>query len=529
MLRLILAALVLLTVPDTAAADAGADVAEGRAWMHSFEYERALTAFVRAEQADPANVMAYWGQAMCYEQLLWGNENVEEARAILGRMRQRGALARANALERAWIASLDPLFGDGDRASRVAAYAAAMGKMAAALPEDPDVAAFYGLALLATRTRGLAGAQAGGHAHDAAALRGSEGGGARPRHGPEGNEGQLVGSEEQARAAEVFGRILRTHPKHPGALHYLIHTWDDPANAHKALDAARTYATVVPESSHARHMPAHVFVQLGMWNEAIASDEAAAAAADARVANEALPVTAADFHPLSWLVYEYAQAGRPDDARRALERLRGPAQATQDPRLLSLLATLRARLAIEEQRWDALPGPGFVNYDELFAVGFSAAQRGDLGLAEQARVRLGTLAAQPRYAARRPLLEIMALQVGAAIRARSDDVVGALALLADATRAERALPASIGPPALIKPAQEQYAELLLDAGRRDEAIAQFDGALERARGRRLSVEGRARAATSPTSSRAARTWPLGGGLLAVLAILAARRRRTRSA
>jgi tetratricopeptide (TPR) repeat protein len=393
-----------------------------------------------------------------------------------------------------------------------------MTKLASEYPDDPDVASFHGLALLATRARGLAGAHPTGAHADQPGSASPEGEGAT----------QLVGSPEQAQAAQIFERVLEQHPKHPGALHYLIHTWDDPANAHKALDAARVYPSVVPQSSHARHMPAHVFVQLGMWPEAIASDEAAAAAAEAAVAQDGLPVTAQDFHPLSWLAYEYLQAGRADDARRAVEKLRGPAQATQDPRLLSLLATLRTRVAIETAAWSDLLGPGFVNYEELFGVAFSAAHRGDTSLAERGRIRLSEMSKLPRYAARRVLLEIMVLQVRAVLRSRSGDMDGALALLADATTAERALPASIGPPPLIKPAQEQYAELLLEAGRPEAAAAQFEGALERARNRRASVTGlaRARAGMSDSSGRTAAIVAAGaGGFLILLILLMARRRR----
>jgi hypothetical protein len=193
-----------------------------------------------------------------------------------------------------------------------------------------------------------------------------------------------------------------------------------------------------------------------------------------------------------------------------------------------MLGSLRSRVAVEAQAWTELPGPGFVNYDELFAVGFSAAQRGDTSLAERARIRLGEMAGTPRYAERRRILEIMAMQVGAAIRMKGGDADGALALLADATAAERALPASIGPPPLIKPAQEQYAEALLEAGRTAEARAQFEGALERAANRRLSVEGRARAdAAASAAPRAA--WPLGAGLVTVIVAVAVIRRRRRAA
>jgi len=509
MFRLLLAVALVAALGSSPAS--ASDVAEGISWLHSFEYERALAAFERAEKADRRAAMAYWGQAMCYEQLLWGNENVEEARRILARARANGALERASERDRAWLATLDPLFGDGDRPSRLAAYAAAMAGLAAKYPDDSDAASFHGLALLATRTRGLAGAHPSAHA--------------------DRTDAQLVGSAEQQQAARIFERVIEKHPKHPGALHYLIHTWDDAANAHKALAAARVYPSVAPESSHARHMPAHVFIQLGLWPEAIASDEGAAAAAEARVAADKLPVTAQDFHPLSWLVYEYLQAGRDGDARSTVEKLRGAAHATQDPRLLSMLGTLRTRVAVETGAWADLANPNFVNYEELFGVALAAAHRGDTPLAERGRVRLSELSKQPRYAERRVLLEIMALQVGAALRATSADVDGALALLADATKAEQALPAAIGPPALIKPAQEQYAELLLEAGRPQEAIAQFEGSLARMRNRRASVSGleRARAATTDAGPGPKTVAAGASGLMILLILLMARRRRLKSA
>ncbi len=204
------------------------------------------------------------------------------------------------------------------------------------------------------------------------------------------------------------------------------------------------------------------------------------------------------------------------------------------PRLLSLVATLRSRLAIEEGNWTALPGPDFVNYDELFAIAFSAARRGDTGLADRARIRLAALAAQPRYAARRALLDIMTLQIGAAIRARNGDVDGALALLAEAVGKERGLPRSIGPPALIKPAQEQHAEMLLEAGRPSEAIAQFEGALERARNRRLSREGLERARSAATSTATGSELSgsvagVAGGLMLLVVVFLVRRGRARPA
>ena len=128
-------------------------------------------------------------------------------------------------------------------------------------PADPDVASLYALALLGTMSRSLIGYV---DAH-------------------EGHSTSLAGSETQTRVGEILGAVLKAHPEHPGALHYLLHNYDDPAHASLALDAARVYAKVAPQSSHALHMPAHIFLQLGLWADAEASDRAAFAASEAWV------------------------------------------------------------------------------------------------------------------------------------------------------------------------------------------------------------------------------------------------------
>ncbi len=169
------------------------------------------------------------------------------------------------------------------------AYADAMGALYARHPDNPDVASFYALSLLGTMARSLIG-YAGPH---------------------EGHSASLAGSETQRRVAEILGQVLLAHPEHPGALHYLLHNYDDPEHARLALPAAHTYARVAPESSsHARHMPAHIFVQLGMWNEAAAADRAAFAASDAWVKSKGLAPDMRSYHALAWLQYELLQLGR---------------------------------------------------------------------------------------------------------------------------------------------------------------------------------------------------------------------------
>src|SRR5206468_2841415 len=148
------------------------------------------------------------------------------------------------------LAAVEILVSRGDPLTRRRAYAEAMGQIHARYPDDPDAAALYALALLGTMARSLIGAD---DAH-------------------EGRSEGLAGSETQSRVAAILEDVLKSHPDHRGALHYLLHAYDDPAHAARGLAAARAYAKTAGDSSHAQHMPAHIFLQLGKWQDAAASD-----------------------------------------------------------------------------------------------------------------------------------------------------------------------------------------------------------------------------------------------------------------
>src|SRR5205814_7632165 len=120
------------------------------------------------------------------------------------------------------------------------------------------------------------------------------------------------------KAGEIALAVLKKNPEHPGANHYALHAFDDGEHAARALQAARTYARIAPASSHARHMPSHVFLPLGMWDEAAASDESAFAASVDLAKRKGLSASQYDFHALSWLHYEYLQQGRFAKARAAM-------------------------------------------------------------------------------------------------------------------------------------------------------------------------------------------------------------------
>src|SRR5688500_3302736 len=164
-----------LSAQLAAAPTAASEFRAGLVSLHNFEYEEANAAFLRAQQIDRDFAMAYWGEAMTYHQILWQNEDLAAGRRVLVRLaptpKARAAKA-ATDRDRGLLAAADALFGSGDAVARRAAYTQAMASLYERLPADPDIAAFYALALVGTMARGLAGA-ADAHEGHSAALAGS--------------------------------------------------------------------------------------------------------------------------------------------------------------------------------------------------------------------------------------------------------------------------------------------------------------------------------------------------------------------
>jgi tetratricopeptide (TPR) repeat protein len=473
---LVVAALALLPVvrfPNSGAPVAQPAFLRGVTALHNFQYEDAVEAFREAQGIDRDFAMAYWGEAMACNQTLWLNQDVEEARKILARLApttEARARKAGTGLEKGYLKAVEVLFGDGDRPARDRAYAEAMGRLAELYPNDVEVLCFQALALMGTAARSPALFREGGddlHQH------------------------ALVGSETQRRAAAILERVLAAQPDHPGALHYLIHDYDDPEHARKALPAARAYAKVAPQSSHALHMPAHIFLQLGMWDEAAASDEASFAASVASVARKGLPIGMRDHHSLSWVLYESLQRGRFARARETLELIRPAVDATSAPRLKALQSDMRARYVVEARDFEMLAGArGFDTSSELFAIGMSAARRGDGATAELARAELGRRAARP---AGEKDVAIMERELAGLVSLAGGQRADALARLEEAATLERALPPPLGPARPVKPASELLGEVLLELGRPRDAVPLFTRTLERYPNRSLSLLGLGRA------------------------------------
>jgi len=477
--RMALASLLLLVPAEgqAAPADTQSLIARGIDALHVFEYEEANEAFRQARTIDPGSVMACWGEAMTYHQTLWRNEDLQAGRQALARLGTSPAARAAKAStpkEKGLLAAAEALFGEGDASTRRARYAEAMARAHARVPDDVDVAAFYALALLGTMSRGLIGA--GDH---------------------EGHMPSLAGSATQADVSRILHEVLKAHPDHPGALHYLLHNDDDPAHARDALDAARALAKVAPQASHAQHMPAHIFLQLGLWRDAAASDAVAFRTSDEWVARKHLPQALRNYHALAWLEYELLQQGHDREARATLAQIEPVVKATRDTTLLSDLSSMRARYVVDTSSWQMLANESnFGNVNELFAIGMSAARTGNAALAARAQQALAAKQHDPREGDLRPAIAIMERELAGMIAFAAGRRNEALTIVTDAAIAETRLPAPLGLPSPIKPAPELLGELLIESGRPADAAAWFTQALARSANRSLSVLGLARAAAA---------------------------------
>ncbi len=463
--------------PSSASAAAQPPFLVGVKALFNFEFDIAAEAFQQTQKADPAFALGYWGEAMSFNHPLWAQQDLAAARRVMDRLAPTAAGRSAKApvgKERMLVESLDVLFGGAtDKLTRDIAYAEAMKAIHDKYPDDDEIATFYALALLGT---------------------------ARPGDKSIRNAMQ---------AAAIAQGVLQRNPQHPGAAHYIIHSFDDPDHAILALPAARAYSRIAPSAAHALHMPSHIFVQLGMWEDVVQSNIVAYKAANDLAEAKNLPRGREDFHTLSWLQYAYLQQGKFDDAAKQLATAKAVADRFDAPNVRDGYAAMKARQVVESGKWEKLPltaggvrDGGAPGYDGsaayLLAAGMSAAHLGDLATANTALDKLKAMRTQAESgsnAYRARPFAIMEKEVGALIAAAQKNTTEVERLLKEATAIELALDAPSGPPEPIKPSFEVYGEWLLEQGRAKDAAAQFQQALLRMPNRRASVQGMAKTST----------------------------------
>ena len=437
--------------PNSGAPAAQEPFTRGVAFLHSFEYDSAAKAFREAIGRDSGFALAYWGEAMTYTHPVWNQQDLPKARAVLAR-----APVAPSPRERAYLGAVRVLYGEGSKAARDTLYANAMRDLAAAHPDDAEARAFYALALL-----GL-------------------------------NQG-VRDVPTYLKAATIAEAVFKENPDHPGAAHYLIHSYDAPAHAKLGLAAARAYSRIAPDAAHAQHMTTHIFLALGMWDDVVRQNEIAAGPHREHWGAG---------HYTSWLEYGLLQQGRHAEARRHLESVRGKGST-------GYLASMRAHYLINSERWDDPVRTWAIADQDLgdiaramnaFALGYAAAKRGDLTTARQ---RLRDLAGIRNVAgtygpntAQSRVPVILARELEGTILVAGGKVEQAWPLLQQAAALEDSLPVEYGPPDVVKPSHELLGEVLLGSGRGYEAQLEFQRALALAPRRALSLLGLARAAAA---------------------------------
>ncbi|HET9235573.1 MAG TPA: hypothetical protein VFP10_15735 [Candidatus Eisenbacteria bacterium] len=478
----------------------------GVALLHSFFYDEARRIFMSVAEKDPECAMAHWGVAMTYYHPIWtapdsselaqGRAAVERAlKATKKNDRERGFI---HAMEAFYMGVDDPQGASVgapschaltglDPKGRAACFRREMERVAAHNPEDTEAAAFFALSLLGTA--------------------------------PPGDP--LLAN--QTKAAEILESRYAKEPNHPGLAHYLIHTYDYPALATKGLPAANAYAAMQPWVPHALHMPSHIYTRLGMWKETIASN-AASAEASRKYAAQFHPGAASfeELHALDYLVYAHLQRAEDEEAKEILHHVTSIKRTHPETDFVVAYAfgAIPARYALERRAWkeaatlQVRPMPfwnrmPFAEGLIMYARAVGAAKSGDKKTAESAARRLGelsTLSKDPRFKYFAEQMEVQrqaAVALLAVADGRREEGVAALRTLA--AREDSLGKHPVSPGALL-PIRELLGEVLLESGRAEEALTEYEASLRIYPGRFNGLSGAAQAAEKAGKKDVARRY-----------------------
>jgi tetratricopeptide (TPR) repeat protein len=470
----------VLSFPTSGSAKAQPHFLRGVAILHSFGWKQAIAEFKQAQTIEPDFAMAYWGETLCYNHPLMAEQDAKSPRAVLARLGPNPAARLAKAptpREKGFLQAVELLWGDGDWRDRRVAYMRAMERLYEQFPADDEVKTFYALSLLS-----------GARALDDNSFR------------YEVKAGALAG--------EVFGR----NPKHPGAPHYVIHSFDDPVHAPLALKAAHAYAEIAPAVSHAVHMPTHIFIQHGMWKEV--SGQNMRAHQIGRDLWQTGDTPGDMVHSLDWGQYGFLQLGDYAGARKAIELFDDMVKLTGNRRAVTATALVKARYIIETEEWKVQPVADDASTETLLANGMSAVHLGDLATAQKMESLLAKRAGEPAAAAGGAHADhgptpppaatpggpdanksprVMHRELSALIKMHHGQKDEAVKLLQEAVAIEESMRPPNGAADPVKPSHELLGELLLQVGRPADAATAFDASLLRMPNRARSLYGSARA------------------------------------
>jgi len=457
------------------------------AMLHSFWYPQGLNAFAEIAKTDPGCAMVYWGIAISRRANPMvgapgaGPDALKDAVEAARKARLAGAKTQR---ERDYIAAIETYYNDWEKRdyrTRVLAYEKAMEDVYLHYPEDPEAAVFYALAI-------------------------DEAVNVLPAD---------PNFTRQQKAGVILERVLAANPEHPGALHYLIHSYDFPALADRGLAAARRYGDVAPAAPHALHMPSHTYSMLGMWQESIKANQAA------------LSVAKSYAHALDFMVYAYLQMAQDIEAKRGVDRniellksqgAAGAAAANPTGAVLAgytALAAIPARYAIERGAWaeaaglepqHSTPVADSITY---FARAMGSVRGGDLEAARKSieqlkQIKERLLDSKDEYWAQQVQIQRNAATAWTAFAEGKKDA--AIKLMRATADLEDGSEKHVAMENRLWPMREVLGDLLLEANEPGPALKEYEASLQSARNRYRGLYGAAKAAQRSGNLEKARTY-----------------------
>jgi predicted Zn-dependent protease len=475
---------------------------KGLLLLHNFEYADAAQEFEMAQLLDQDFVMAYWGEAMCYNHPLWFQQDFEKGKGALFKLgvKQEERIGKAQSeLEKDFIRSVELLFGeDKDVKVRNEKYEQAMADMYKKFNAEEEVAAFYALSIL----------------------------------------GNCYTGEEKEKydlAARVLMKLNAANPGHPGALNYLIHLYDDPGLAYKARKLADNYFELSKDSKYGQHAPSHAFLANGDWAGVVKSNEAAWKIAELWVKKRNKSLEDRDYHSLWWLQYGCLQQGKYKMAEQLVEDMNRDARFSKSERMRFHLAMMRGNYLSESGNWRSditkiqIPTKGFnvstknmcFFVDAMTAMELNDFPKVEWFLNQMTDQRMVDQNQKPEYLDFRicgtqppvrdsgleqelALAECMEWELRALLALKMQKYEEAIANIKKAVALQDKTRYQPGPPVVLKPSHEIYGEILLAMGNAREAVKQFDLALQRSPNRSLSLLGKYKALKTVGDSSTAR-------------------------
>jgi hypothetical protein len=453
------------------------------ALLHSFEYAESERGFIEVSITDPNCAMAHWGRAMTKYHQLWAPPSaavLKEGADAVTKAKQVGAKTKRERDYIDAIAQFYEAWDHLDHPTRASRYERSMQRLYLRYPKDREAGIFYALALNASAMAAVTMDKT---------------------------------YAKQQKGAAILNLALRAEPEHPGIVHYLIHSYDYPALAEFALDAARSYARIAPSSAHALHMPSHIFTRLGLWSENIATNiRSENAAKEYARRNHLKGAWDEQLHAMDYLAYAYLQQARDREAHSVLSELK--AIRKTDPenfKCAYAYAAVPARWALERRKWSEaaalkiepldFPWPRFQFAEAIihFARAIGAARSGDTGLAraevaklDEIRKSLAAVKDNYDWATQVEIQKLAAEAWTARAESANDD---ALRLMSSAARLEDSTEKHPVTPGAVLPSRELLADMLLELGRPAEALKEYEASLKTSPNRFNGLYGAARAAS----------------------------------